>query len=200
MRGNVPISELPLHEEVWLMVLVTSVRERRTQQGKPFRDVSARNSTGNLALRIWPEVLESREEIRPGLWGVTGKVETFQDRIQFVVSEYKPITIEKYREHQKAEPVLPRAFTIDIETLALPGFRERVGPKLEKKFRRGDMRLEQQQRYVEDTAAEEQRVYQQGSLDATSGRVLSIAVHVGAIPEFKIEGLTEAQTEYVLRN
>ena len=36
MRGNIPISELPLNEEVWLMVLVTSVRERRTQQGKPL--------------------------------------------------------------------------------------------------------------------------------------------------------------------
>jgi hypothetical protein len=197
MRGNIPISELPLNEEVWLMVLVTSVRERRTQQGKPFRDVRARNSTGNLALRIWPDVLEGREEIRPGLWGVTGKVETFQNQIQFVVSEYKPITIEKYREHQKAEPVLPCAFTMDIETLALPGFRERVGPKLEKRLRLGDMRLEQQQRYLEDTAAEEQRVYQRGSLEATSGRVLSIGVHVGPIPGFTIEGLTQAQTEYV---
>src|SRR5207253_2256679 len=112
-------------------------------------------------------------------------------------SEYKPITIEKYWEHQKAEPVLPRAFTIDIETLALPGFRERIGPKLEKKLRRGDMRLEEQQRYVEDTAAEEQRFYQQGSLDATSGRVISIAVHVGPIPGFTIEGIRQAQTEYV---
>jgi hypothetical protein len=196
MRGNIPISELPLNEEVWLMVLVTSVRERRTQQGKPFCDASARNSTGSLALRIWADVLEGREDIRPGLWGVTGKVETFQNQIQYRVSDYKPITIEQYREHQ-AEPVLPRAFTMDVETLALPGFRERVGPKLKEKLRLGQMRLEEQQRYLEDTAAEEQRIYQRGSLEATSGRVLSIAVDVGPIPGFTIEGLTQDQTEYV---
>jgi hypothetical protein len=54
MRGNIPIPELPPNKEVWLIVLVTSVRERRTQQGKPFCDISARNSTGSLALRVWP--------------------------------------------------------------------------------------------------------------------------------------------------
>jgi len=197
MKGNIPIPELPFAEEVWLIVAVTSVRERRTQQGKPFRDASARNATGSLALKVWAEVLEGREELRPGLWGVTGKLESFQDRSQFVVTEYKPITIEKYREHQNAEPVLPRAFTMDIETLALPGFRDRVGPKLEKDLRLGYMRLEQQQRYLEDIAAEEERVYQLGSLNSTSGRVLSIAVHVGQVPGLEIEGLTSAQNEYV---
>ena len=95
-----------------MLVAVTSVRERRTQQGKPFRDASARNATGSLALKVWAEVLEGREELQPGLWGVTGKLESFQDRSQFVVAEYKPITIEKYREHQNVEPVLPRAFTM----------------------------------------------------------------------------------------
>ncbi len=158
MKGNIPIPELPFAEEVWLIVAITSVRERRTQQGKPFRDASARNASGGLALKLWAEVLEGREELKPGLWGVTGKLESFQDRSQFVVTEYKPITIEKYREHQTAEPVLPRAFTMDIETLALPGFRDRVGP---------------------------------------TGRVLSIAVHVGQIPGCEIEGLTQAQNEYV---
>jgi hypothetical protein len=197
MKGNIPIPELPFAEEVWLIVAVTSVRERRTQQGKPFRDASARNATGSLALKVWAEVLEGREELQPGLWGVTGKLESFQDRSQFVVTEYKPITIEMYREQQNAEPVLPRAFTMDIETLALPGFRDRVGPKLEKDLRLGYMRLEQQQRYLEDIAAEEERVYQLGSLNSTSGRVLSIAVHVGQVPGFEIEGLTSAQNEYV---
>jgi Predicted 3'-5' exonuclease related to the exonuclease domain of PolB len=197
MKGNIPIPELPFAEEVWLMVAVTSVRERRTQQGKPFRDASARNATGSLALKVWAEVLEGREELKPGLWGVTGKLESFQDRSQFVVTEYKPITIEKYREHQNAEPVLPRAFTLDIETLALPGFRDRVGPKLEKDLRLGYMRLEQQQRYLEDIAAEEERVYQLGSLNSTSGRVLSIAVQVGQVPGFEIEGLAQTQSEYV---
>src|SRR5881398_2033285 len=197
MKGNIPIPELPFAEEVWLMVAVISVRERRTKDGKPFREVSARNSTGTLPLKIWAEVLEGREELRPGLWGVTGKLESFQDRSQFVVTEYRPINIEQYREHVGCDPLLPRAFTMDIETLALPGFRERVGPKLEKDFRLGYMRLEQQERYLEDIAAEEERVYQLGSLNATSGRVLSIAVHVGQIPGCDIEGLTQAQNEYV---
>src|SRR5438132_4844063 len=196
MKGNIPIPDLPFAEEVWLMVAITSVRERRTQQGKPFRDASARNASGSLALKVWAEVLEGREELKSGLWGVTGKLESFQDRSQFVVTEYKPITIEKYREHQNAEPVLPRAFTMDIETLALPGFRDRVGPKLEKEFRLGYMRLEQQERYLEDIAAEEERVYQLGSLNATSGRVLSIAVHVGPVPGFEIEGLTSNANEH----
>jgi len=196
MKGNIPIPELPFSEEVWLMVAVIFVRERRTQQGKPFRDAGARNATGSLALKVWGEVLEGREDLKPGLWGVTGKLETFQDRSQFVVSEYKPITIEQYREYQGSDPSLPRAFTFDIETLALPGFRDRVGPKLEKDLRLGNMRLEQQQRYLEDIAAEEERVYQLGSLNSTSGRVLSIAVHVGPIPGFEIEGLTSDQSEH----
>lgn len=196
MKGNIPIPELPFSEEVWLMVAVTAVRERRTQQGKPFRDVNARNNTGSLTLKIWGEVLEGRAEMRPGLWGVTGKLEAFQDRSQFVVSDYKPIGIDQYREYIGCDPSLPRAFTIDIETLALSGFRDRVGPKLERDLRLGNMRLEQQQRYLEDIAAEEERVYQLGSLNATSGRVLSIAVHVGPIPGFEIEGLSSDQREH----
>src|SRR6476620_2884580 len=181
MKGNIPIPELPFAEEVWLMVAVTSVRERRTQQGKPFRDASARNATGSLLLKIWGEVLEGREDLRPGLWGVTGKLESFQDRSQFVVSEYRPITLEQYREHQNADPVLPRAYTMDIETLTLPDYRERVGPQLEKLLKLGNMRMEQQQRYLEDIVIEEERCYQLGSLSAASGRILSIAVHAGPI-------------------
>ncbi|HXI62611.1 MAG TPA: hypothetical protein VNF70_07860, partial [Pyrinomonadaceae bacterium] len=196
MKGNIPIPELPFAEEVWLMVAVTAVRERRTQQGKPFRDATARNATGNLPLKIWAEVLEGREDLRPGLWGVTGKLESFQDRTQFVVSDYKPITIEQYREYLGCDPLLPRAFALDIETLALPGFRDRVGPKLEKDFKLGYMRIEQQQRYLEDIAAEEERVYQLGSLNATSGRILSIAVHVGPVLGFAIEGVTNSQSEH----
>src|SRR5437588_3464902 len=196
MKGNIPIPELPVAEEVWLMVAVTSVRERRTKDGKPFREINARNSTGTLPLKVWSDVLEGREDLRPGLWGVTGKLESFQDRNQFVVSEYRPITIEQYREYLGCDPLLPRAFTLDIETLALPGFRERVGPKLEKDLKLGYMRIEQQQRYLEDIAAEEERVYQLGSLNATSGRILSIAVHVGPVPGFEIDGLTTDQKEY----
>jgi hypothetical protein len=197
MKGNIPIPELPYTEEVWLMVLVTTVRERRTKDGKPFREVSARNATGALALKIWGDVLEGREELRPGLWGITGKLEAFQDRAQFIVSEYRPITLDQYREYLGCDPSFPRAFTLDIETLALPGFRDRVGPKLERDFRLGYMRLEQQQRYLEDIAAEEERVYQLGSLAATSGRILSLAVHVGAVPGFQLHGFAPAESEHV---
>lgn len=197
MRGNIPIPEIPLGEDLWLMVLVTSVRERRTQQGRLFCDVSARNATGTLPLKIWGEVLETQKEIKPGLWGITGKLELFQDRPQFVVAEYRPITLEQYREHQHTEPQLPRAFTLDIETLTLPDFRERVGPQLERQIRLGNMRVEQQQRYLEDIAAEEERCYALGALSATSGRVLSIAVHVGPIPGLEFPGLEVTESEHV---
>ena len=179
------------------MVLVTSVRERRTQQGRLFCDAAARNSTGAIPLKIWGEVLETQKEIKPGLWGITGKLEIFQDRSQFVVSEYRPITIEQYREYQSADPRLPRAYTLDIETLTLPDFRERVGPQLERLMRLGNMRVEQQQRYLEDIAAEEERCYALGSLNATSGRVLSIAVHVGAIPGLEFPGFGPETSEHV---
>lgn len=196
MRGNIPIPEIPLGEDLWLIVLVTSVRERRTQQGRLFCDASARNATGSLALKIWGEVLETQKEIKPGLWGITGKLEIFQDRQQFVVAEYRPITVEQYREHQQAEPHVPRAFTLDIETLTLPDFRERVGPQLERQMRLGNMRVEQQQRYLEDIAAEEERCYALGALSATTGRVLSIAVHVGPIPGLEFPGLEPGTSEH----
>ena len=163
------------------MVVITSVREKRTQQGKRFCDATARNATGSLALKIWGETLDIWKEIKPGLFGIAGTLETFQDRPQFVVTEYRPITLEQYREHQNADPVLPRAYTMDIETLTLPDFRERVGPQLERLWKLGNMRLEQQQRYLEDIAIEEERCYQLGSLSAASGRILSIAVHAGPI-------------------
>jgi hypothetical protein len=101
------------------------------------------------------------------------------------------------REDQGADPILPRAFTIDIETLALPAFRERIGSHLERNFQRGAMRLEQQQRYLEDIAAEEERCYQLGSLNAVSGRVLSIAAHVGTIPGLEVNDLAKEDKEYL---
>lgn len=197
MRGNIPIPELPYAEDIWLMVIVTSVREKRTQQGKRFCDASARNATGSLALKIWGETLDEWKEFKPGLWGITGRLEAFQDRSQFVVAEYRPITLEQYREHQNADPVLPRAYTMDIETLTLPDFRERVGPQLERLMRLGNMRLEQQQRYLEDIAIEEERCYQLGSLSATSGRILSIAVHEGPIAGLNFGELKQDEREHV---
>ena len=197
MKGNVPISQLNYGEDVWLIVVVTAVRERRTQQGKLFCEVRARNSTGSLTLKIWSEALEVWKSMKPGLWGITGRLESFQDRPQFVVAEYRPLTLEQYREHQGSDPVLPRAYTMDIETIALADYRERIGPHLERTMRLGNMRLEQQQRYLEDIAAEEERCYQLGALSAASGRILCIAVHVGPIPCLDIEGAQLGETEIV---
>lgn len=197
MRGNLPISEIPYGEDLWLIVLVTSVRERRTQQGRLFYDASARNASGMIALKIWGEVIETQKEMKAGLWGITGKLETFQDRPQFVVAEYRPITLEQYREYQNAEPQLPRAYTFDIETITLPSYRQRVGAQLERQMRLGYMRFEQQQRYLDDIVAEEERAYELGSLNATSGRVLSIALHVDAIPGLEFPGLGPIASEHV---
>src|SRR5882672_11650978 len=195
MRGNIPIPEIPFAEELWLMVVITSVKERRTQQGKLFADAVARNATGSLPLKIWGETLEVWKEIKPGLWGITGRLETFQDRSQFVIAEYRPITVEQYREHQAEDPRLPRAYTLDIETLTLPDFRERVGPQLERLMSLGNMRLEQQQRYLEDIVVEEERCYQLGSLSATSGRIVSIAVHEGPVAGLNFSDIEQRQSE-----
>ncbi|HKR13127.1 MAG TPA: ribonuclease H-like domain-containing protein [Pyrinomonadaceae bacterium] len=197
MRGNVPINEIPHGEDMWLIVLVTSVRERRTQQGRLFYDASARNASGTIPLKIWGEIIETQKELKPGLWGITGKLESFQDRPQFVVAEYRPVTLDQYREFQNAEPQLPRAYTLDIETLSLPEYRGRVGSQLARLMRLGNMRFEQQQRYFENIAAEEERAYELGSLSATSGRVLSIALHAGAIPGLEFPGLGPDPSEHV---
>jgi DNA polymerase elongation subunit (family B) len=135
--------------------------------------------------------------MKPGLRGIVGRLETFQNQPQFVVSELRPITIDKYRELQNADPLLPRAFTIDIETIPLPAFKERAAGRLKRAMRLGKMNEEQQQRYVEDQAAEEERAYRSGSLAATSGRVLSIAVHVGSIAGVEIEGVEQSFSEHV---
>src|SRR6185295_12375090 len=99
VRANIPIPEIPHGEDLWLILLVTSVRRRRTQQGRLYYDVSARNATGSIFLRLWGDVAENQGEMKPGLWAVKGKLETFQERAQFVVAEYRSTTIEKYREH-----------------------------------------------------------------------------------------------------
>ncbi|HXD34115.1 MAG TPA: ribonuclease H-like domain-containing protein [Pyrinomonadaceae bacterium] len=197
MRGNIPIPELNYGEDVWLILVVTLVRERRTQQGKLYYDAQARNSTGSVNLKIWNEAIETWKEIKPGIWGVAGRLESSQDRPQFVVTEYRPVSVEKYREHLSADPILPRAYTLDIETIPQPDYRERIGPSLERSIRLGNMRQEQQQRYLEDIAAEEERCYQLGALSAATGRVLCIAVHVGPIPGLDIEGAQLGESETV---
>ena len=197
MKGNIPIPDLNAGEEVWLTVSLISVREIRPQQGKPFFLATARNASGTIALRIPPEVLQGGSTIKPGLRGIVGRVEIYQGQQQFVVSELRSITIEKYRELQNADPLLPRAFTLDIETTPLPDFKERSVQRLKRATQLGKMSDEQQQRYTEDRAAEEERAYRSGSLAATSGRVLSIAVHVGSIAGVEIEGVEQSESEHV---
>jgi len=197
MKGNIPISELRTGEDLWLTVAVTSVREIRPQQGKPFLLANARNASGKIALKIPAVLHHTGSSIKPGLWGIVGRVELFQNQVQFVVSEFRPITVEKYRELQESEPLLPRAFTIDIETIPLPAFKERAARRLKRSIDSGKMNEEQQQRYVEDQLAEEERVFKSGSLAATSGRVLSIAVHIGSVAGIEIEGIESIESEYV---
>ena len=197
MKGNIPIPELNLGEDIWLAVVITSAREIRPQQGKPFFLASARNASGTIALKIPSEDLQSNPLITPGLFGIVGRLEMFQAQPQFVVSELRPITADKYRELQNAEPLLPRAFTIDIETIPLPAYRQRAARRLERALQLGKMSEEQQQRYFEDQSAEEERAYRLGSLAATSGRVLSIAVHIGRIAGSNAEDSEPKESEHV---
>src|SRR6185295_3508188 len=132
-------AELRPGEDIWLTVVVTSAREIRPQQGKPFFLATARNSSGTIALKIPSEIFQSSTTVKPGLWGIVGRLETFQNQPQFVVSELRPITTEKYRELQNADPLLPRAFTIDIETIPLPGFKDRAAQRLKRSMERGRM-------------------------------------------------------------
>jgi hypothetical protein len=189
MRGNIPIPELPTDEDVWLLVAVQAARLGRTKTGKPYYDAIAQNATGRVALKVWGESFDPEHSFGPGLWGLQGKASVYQDQLQFVVSRYSPITLERYRKYQNGDPPYPRAFTLDIETLARPEFRARVPYQLERDIRLGKMRIEQLERYAEDPDAEVERVYALGSLSATSGRVVSIVVHVGPTAEFGIEGL-----------
>ena len=197
MKGNISIAELQPGEDTWLAVAVTSSREIRPQQGKPFLLAAARNSSGAITLKIPAEILQSNTTVPAGLWGIVGRLESFQNQPQFVVSELRPITIEKYRELQNGDPLFPRAFTIDVETIPLPGFKERAAQRLKRSMQRGKMSEEQQQRYFEDQTAEEERAFRSGSLLATTGRVLSIAVHVGSVAGLEIEGAEHIESEHV---
>lgn len=198
MKGNISIAELTLGDDTWLAVVITSAREIRPQQGgKPFFLASARNASGTISLKIPSEILQSTATVKPGLYGIVGRLEFFQGQPQFVVSELRSITAEKYLELQGAEPLLPRAFTIDIETIPIPAFKERAAHRLKRSLDRGRMSEEQQQRYFEDQAAEEERAYGLGSLAATSGRVLSIAVHIGPLAGVQVRGFEQSESERV---
>src|ERR1051325_9842608 len=132
MIGNIEIRSLPQSEDFWLAVTITSVREVRPQQGKAFRLATARNASGTIVLKIPDDILQADFRLAPGLWRIVGRLELFQGHSQIVVSELTPITIPQYRELQNDEPPFPRAFTIDIETIPLPAFRERASQRLKR--------------------------------------------------------------------
>lgn len=190
LRGNIPIPDLPSDEEVWLVVAVLTVRQGQTKQGKPYFDALAANASGRIALKVWAEAFDDQHAFTPGLWGIQGKRSVYQDQVQFQVSRYRPIPLETYRERQEADPPYPRAYTLDIETIAIPAYKDRVPHLLEKKARLGTMKIEQIERYAEDPEAEVEMMYGLGALASTSGRIVSIAVHVGPTPEFATNGIT----------
>ena len=142
---------------------------------------------GAIALKIPSEIPEAGARIASGIWGIVGRLEMFQGQPQFVVSELRPISVEKYRELQGGEPLFPRTFTIDIETIPQLAYKETAARRLSRNQQLGKMSEEQEQRYCEDQSAEEERAYRAGSLAATSGRILSIAVHIGTIAGATIE-------------
>ena len=197
MKKNSPISDLHAGDDVCLHLTLTSIRDRRSQQGKRFVDAPARNATGALIVRVWSELLERAGDITAGLWEVTGRVESFAGQLQLTASEYVRLSLDDYRTSQGSDPALPMAYTIDIETIALPKYSDRVPVKLERAFRLGKMDAGQEERYLSDRPAEEERVYRSGGLAATSGRILSIAVHRAPVPGIRIEGLEQGGAEYV---
>lgn len=195
MKSNVPIPELPQDEEAWIVAVVSAVRECTAKNGKRYFDATAQNASGRITVRVWAEAYDDLNPIRPGIWKIAGRLNVFNGQSSFTVSKYKEVTLGEYQSLQKANPPLPRAYTMDIETLALPDFHERVPHLLERDLRLEKMKPDQKVRYLEDPKAEIERVYMLGSLSATSGRILSIAVHVGPQPEFAHYGAP--QREYV---
>ena len=195
MRGNIPIPEIPHGEDLWLIVLITSVRERRTQQGRSSATRPRATPPDQSRLKSGAKYLKPKE-IKPGLWGITGKLETFQDRSQFVVAEYRPITSSNI-EHQQDRTETAARLHVRHRNTNIAGFSRTSWAATRTPMRLGNMRVEQQQRYLEDIAAEEERCYALGSLSATSGRVLSIALHAGPIPGLEFPDLSPEASEHV---
>jgi hypothetical protein len=196
MKGNIPIPELHLGEETWLTAVVSPAREKRSTVRKPFYIAFARNSTGSIPLVIWDKALGGKR-LRPGLWGIIGRLEIHQNQAQFSVTECKPISIEVYETNHKSSPPLPKAYTIDVETIAQPSYEHRVSEQLKRAADEGVMKADQLERYIKDPVAELRRSYKLGGLQATSGRILSIALHVGTSAGVEIEGNYTDESEHV---
>lgn len=186
---NVPIPQLPTDREVWLAACITSVRSGTTRHGDRYYDASAYNGSGRVSLKVWGETIRKCGQLRPGVYGLTGKVSFYQEQQQLVVSSYREISVEEYKRYQLDDPVLPRAFVLDIETLPLTRYQERARMQLERALRLGSMPDVQRLRYEADALAEEQRVFASGALSPVTGRILCISVHVAPKADFSTPGL-----------
>jgi hypothetical protein len=184
MNGNIPINELQPDVDVWLVLCVTSVHRGQTRQGKRYCDAVARNASGAIRLKCWQETIERCGDLKPGLSGVTGRLRWFQEQPQFIVASHRSVALEIYRRFQESDPLWPRAFTLDIETLPQPGYRERVVRNLRFSYEQGTMAERQRLRYAYDQEGETEQVYRAGALSGAFGRVLSVAVHTGPKAEF----------------
>jgi hypothetical protein len=189
MRGNIAFTELPLEKEVWLVAIVTSVSKLTARNGKPYYAALARNGSGTVSLRCWSEVIDQCGALRPGLYGITGRLASYQELLQFVVTTYRPIPVQTYHEQQQGEPPWPLAFTLDIECVPQPRYRKRVSDRLGRAYADGTMKAEQRQRYEVDRMAEEERAFREGALAGTTAQIIAIAVHVAPRAEFAYPGM-----------
>ncbi|HEX8459374.1 MAG TPA: hypothetical protein VF656_18930 [Pyrinomonadaceae bacterium] len=186
---NVPIPQLPTDREVWLAACITSVRSGTTRHGDRYYDASAYNGSGRVSLKVWGETIRKCGELRPGVYGLTGKISFYQEKQQLVVSDYREISVEEYKRYQLDDPVLPRAFVLDIETLPLTRYQERARMQLERALRLGSMPEAQRLRYEANAPAEEERVFASGALSPVTGRMLCVSVHIAPKAYFDAPGL-----------
>jgi DNA polymerase III alpha subunit len=139
MRGNISLSDLPQEQEVWLIVCVSGVSYSVTKTGKRYAEAAACNATGQIKLRCWNETLERYGQLRAGLYGVTGALNSYREQQQFVLSSFRPIDAATYREHQQGDPPLPRAFTFDLESIPQKSYKERASAQLRRSYESGTM-------------------------------------------------------------
>jgi hypothetical protein len=184
MRGNISLSDLPQEQEVWLIVCVSGVSYSVTKTGKRYAEAAACNATGQIKLRCWNETLERYGQLRAGLYGVTGALNSYREQQQFVLSSFRPIDAATYREHQQGDPPLPRAFTFDLESIPQKSYKERASAQLRRSYESGTMPSDQLKRYEQNKEAEKERVFREGALYGATAEIIAIAVHIAPQAEF----------------
>jgi hypothetical protein len=184
MRGNISLLELPQGQEVWLIVCVSGVSYSVTKTGKRYVEAAASNATGHLKLKGWSETLERYGELRAGLYGITGALNSYREQQQFVLSSFSPIDLATYRKHQQGDPPLPRAFTFDLESVPQKSYKERASAQLRRSYESGTMLSDQLERYERSREVEEEGVFREGSLYGATAEIIPIAVHIAPQAEF----------------